>query len=79
MEEEKTGEYVRIVSGKYKDCIGKIVYEYQHFKGFYLVKIMRAPKKTIYDWSPSQEIVVTKNNLRRLSPEELVFIEENKN
>lgn len=75
---ENGGEYVRIIDGKYKGCIGKIVYEYEHFKGFYLVKIVHNPRKTIYDWNPTKEIVVTKNSISKLLPNETIFIEGSK-
>ena len=74
--EGKKEEYVKIISGKYKGCIGKIVYEYKHFKGYYLVRIIKSPKKTIYEWNPSQEIVVTENSIERISPEGELFIDE---
>ena len=70
-------QFVRIISGKYKGYIGKIVYEYKHFKGYYLVRIVKSPKKTIYEWNPSQEIVVTENSIERINPKELSFINEN--
>jgi len=66
-----TEKLVEIISGKYKGCIGKIVYEYKHFKGYYLVKIIQNPNKSIYEWHPEKEIVVTKNNIREL-PEMLL-------
>ena len=73
---ENGGKYVRIINGKYKGCIGKIVYEYEHFKGFYLVEIVHNPKReTVYDWNPTKEIVVTENSISELSPEETIFIE----
>ncbi len=61
-------KYVKIINGKYKGCIGKIVYEYKHFEGFYLVKIIYTPKKSIYDWNPTKEIVVTKNCICEIPP-----------
>jgi len=72
---ENGGEYVRITSGKYKGCIGKIVYEYKYFKGLYLVEIVHNPRKTIYDWNPTKEIVVTGNSISKLPPDETIFIE----
>ncbi len=66
--------YVRITSGKYKGCIGKIVYEYKHFNGFYLVKIVHNPNKSIYEWNPSKEVVVTKSSIEEIPYP--VFIEE---
>lgn len=63
--------FVEIVSGKYKGCIGKIVYEYKHFKGFYLVKILRMPRN-IYEWNPNKEIVVTEKSIRELPPNVLI-------
>ncbi len=72
---ENGGKYVKIVNGKYKGCIGRIVYEYEYFKGLYLVEIVHNPRKTIYDWNPTKEIVITKNSIRKLPPNETIFIE----
>ncbi len=71
MGEEK---YVRITSGRYKGCIGEIVYKYEHFKGFYLVKILYNPNKDIHEWNPSKETVLTENNLEEISSEEVSLI-----
>lgn len=60
-------EYVRITRGEYKGCIGKIAYEYEYFKGFYLVKIIYDPKKA----NPNKKIVVTKNNISKISFDEI--------
>lgn len=68
---ENREKYVRIINGKYKDCIGKIVYEYKHFKGFYLVKILYNPNEDIHEWNPSKEMVLTENSLLMISPEEI--------
>jgi len=66
MGEEK---YVRITSGRYKGCIGEIVYKYEHFKGFYLVKILYNPNKDIHELNTSK--VLTENSLVMISPEEV--------
>ena len=62
---------VRITSGRYKGCIGEIVYKYEHFKGFYLVKILYNPNKDVHEWNPSKETVLTENSLVMISPEEV--------